>query len=294
MQHGVSLLEDKLRIPRPGMAVLRRSRVAELIEAAVTRRVTLITGPAGAGKTVAVAMWARSGAASRRTAWLTLDPADREPGQFWRYVVAALARAGAITTAAADTIGAAETIAAGDTVAAADLPADMVRWISVTTGTTAEPVALVLDDLHVLAGSATLASLDDLIKHAPAALRIVLVGRHAAGLSLARLRVAGDLADISAADLACTAEETAAYLAMTARGSSAHRNNVSALWNSGIDLGSSLGGTLLGLAAARFGYETAIWAIPVVVAIALPLFLVPVKPLKDADSSGALIEAATP
>jgi len=90
------------------------------------------------------------------------------------------------------------------------------------------------------------------------------------------------------------AVQTAAYLAMTARGSSAHRNNVSALWNSGIDLGSSLGGTLLGLAAARFGYATAIWAIPAVVALALPLFLVPVKPLPDADSSGALIEAATP
>src|SRR5258708_6721794 len=89
------------------------------------------------------------------------------------------------------------------------------------------------------------------------------------------------------------AVQTAAYLAMTAR-PSAHRNNVSALWNSGIDLGSSLGGTLLGLAAARFGYATAIWAIPAVVAIALPLFLVPVKPLPDADSSGALIEAATP
>jgi LuxR family transcriptional regulator, maltose regulon positive regulatory protein len=213
MQHGVSLLEDKLRIPRPGMAVLRRSRVTELIEAAVTRRVALITGPAGAGKTVATAIWARSGAASRRTAWLTLDPADREPGQFWRYVVAALARAGAITTAAADTIGAADTVAAGDTIAAADLPPDMVRWISVTTGTTAEPVALVLDDLHVLAGSATLASLDDLIKHAPTGLRILLVGRHAAGLALARLRVAGELADVGAADLACTAEEMASYLA---------------------------------------------------------------------------------
>lgn len=90
------------------------------------------------------------------------------------------------------------------------------------------------------------------------------------------------------------AVQTTAYLAMTARGSIAHRNNVSALWNSGIDLGSSLGGTLLGLAAARFGYAAAIWAIPAVVALALPLFLVPVKPLPDADSSGALIEAATP
>lgn len=86
--------------------------------------------------------------------------------------------------------------------------------------------------------------------------------------------------------------QTAAYLAMTARGSNAHRNNISALWNSGIDLGSSLGGSLLGLAAARYGYAAAIWAIPAVVLIALPLFLVPVRPLPDAESSGALIEPA--
>jgi predicted MFS family arabinose efflux permease len=86
--------------------------------------------------------------------------------------------------------------------------------------------------------------------------------------------------------------QTAAYLAMTAHGSNAHRNNISALWNSGIDLGSSLGGSLLGLAAARYGYAAAIWAIPAVVLIALPLFLVPVRPLPDADSSGAVSEPA--
>ena len=86
--------------------------------------------------------------------------------------------------------------------------------------------------------------------------------------------------------------QTAAYLAMSARGSNAHRNNISALWNSGIDLGSSLGGSLLGLAAARYGYPAAIWAIPAVVLIALPLFLVPVKPLTDPEPSGALIEPA--
>lgn len=62
-QAGVTLLEDKLRIPRPGLAVLRRDRVTELIDAAATRRVALVTGPAGAGKTVAAAIWARSGAA---------------------------------------------------------------------------------------------------------------------------------------------------------------------------------------------------------------------------------------
>jgi MFS family permease len=71
------------------------------------------------------------------------------------------------------------------------------------------------------------------------------------------------------------AVQTAVYLAMVARGSSDHRNNISALWNSGIDLGASLGGTLIGLAAARYGYGAAIWAIPAVVLISLPLVLVP-------------------
>lgn len=74
------------------------------------------------------------------------------------------------------------------------------------------------------------------------------------------------------------AVQTAAYLAMTARGKGGDRNAVSALWNSGIDLGSSLGGSLLGLAAARYGYASAIWAIPAVVLIALPIVLLPSRP----------------
>jgi predicted MFS family arabinose efflux permease len=91
------------------------------------------------------------------------------------------------------------------------------------------------------------------------------------------------------------AVQTAAYLAMSARGTSAHRNNISALWNSGIDLGASLGGSLLGLAAARYGYGAAIWAIPVVVLIALPLVLVPARAQPDTEgdaSTRPLIEPA--
>jgi predicted MFS family arabinose efflux permease len=83
------------------------------------------------------------------------------------------------------------------------------------------------------------------------------------------------------------AVQTAAYLAMSARASSAHRNNISALWNSGIDLGASLGGSLLGLAAARYGYGAAIWAIPVVVLIALPLVLMPARARPDTEGDAS-------
>ena len=82
------------------------------------------------------------------------------------------------------------------------------------------------------------------------------------------------------------AVQTGVYLAMVARGSSAHRNNISALWNSGIDLGASLGGTLLGLAASRYGYAAAIWAIPAVVLISLPLVLVPGRAAGQSEPSG--------
>jgi predicted MFS family arabinose efflux permease len=85
------------------------------------------------------------------------------------------------------------------------------------------------------------------------------------------------------------AVQTAVYLAMSVRGSSSHLNTTSALWNSGIDLGASLGGVLLGLVAVRYGYAAAIWAIPAVVLIALPLVLLPARPV-PASGTAALAE----
>jgi LuxR family transcriptional regulator, maltose regulon positive regulatory protein len=201
-QPDLGLLEDKLRIPWPGMAVLSRSRVSALIDAAVSRRVTLLTGPPGAGKTIAAAQWAAARPAGRRPAWLALDAGDTQPERFWRYVTAALSRAGGMS---AGRIGPPQ-----PGIAAADIP----QWISATVATAAEPVVLILDDVQVLAGSEAMAGLNELIKHEPPGLRLLLAGRSAPGLALARLRVAGDLADIGAADLACTSDEVAAYFDM--------------------------------------------------------------------------------
>ncbi len=198
---GIALLEDKLRIPRPGLAVLPRARIGALMDAAVTRRVTLMTGPPGAGKTMAAALWAAGRPVSRRPGWVSIDAGDVEPGRFWRYVAAALSKTGAIPGAKAG-------LPAG--MAAAEIP----PWISAKLRPGGEPVVLVLDDVHLLAGSDSLAGLDELVRHEPAGLRLVLVGRSAPGLTLSRLRLEGELADIGAADLACTADEMAAYFKM--------------------------------------------------------------------------------
>jgi LuxR family transcriptional regulator, maltose regulon positive regulatory protein len=199
----VALLEDKLRIPRPGVTVLPRPRIRALLEAAVTRRVTLMTGPPGAGKTVAAAIWASGRPAGRRPAWVSLDAADAEPGRFWRYVTAALFRAGIFPLGKAG-------LPAGMT--ATEIP----QWVSVAIrpGGDHDPVVLILDDVHLLAGTESLAGLDELIRHEPPGLRLLLAGRSAPGLAVSRLRLEGELADIAAADLACTSEETAAYFGM--------------------------------------------------------------------------------
>ena len=214
-QLNAELLEDKLRVPLPGLAVLARRRVRDLIDAGVTRRVTLLTGPPGSGKTVAAAQWAAAKPASRRPAWVSLDASDREPGRFWRYVTAALSGAGALSASrppATHSIAGPSAVVVGPPpgIAAAEIP----QWMAAVVRHAAEPVVLVLDDVHVLAGSEALAGLDELIRHEPAGLRLLLAGRSAPGLALSRLRLAGELADIGAADLACTPEETAAYFEM--------------------------------------------------------------------------------
>ena len=66
--------------------------------------------------------------------------------------------------------------------------------------------------------------------------------------------------------------QTAVYLVMSSGRGGSNWGAISALWNSAVDLGSSLGGVVVGLSAARLGYGGAVWVLPVVVLLAVPLF----------------------
>jgi LuxR family transcriptional regulator, maltose regulon positive regulatory protein len=210
------LLDDKVRIPRTGVSVLRRSRVTQLIDQAVRHRVTLLTGPAGAGKTVACASWAAAG----RAAWVSVDAGDADPARFFHSVAAALTRAGGITADQAKDL--------------AGLPvAEVPHGIATATRTRAEPAVLVLDNVQELAGEQVLAGLDELIRQAPHGLRLLLSGRCAPAVPLARLRVSGELADIGGGELACTPEEISEYFAMLGRHLGPEQREQALRWTEG-------------------------------------------------------------
>ena len=190
----------KLRIPRLSADVFRRDRVAGLIENASAHPVTVVKARAGAGKTIACATWAVAAARPRRVAWLTLDEGDRSPARFWANVAAALA---------ADNTPAEQPLVPRCRDGADDLPASLLNAVRGDGG----PTVLVLDNMQELADSGALPELSYLVRHAPPTLRLILSGRYLPGLQLAKMRLAGDLAEITEADLACTADEADAFVA---------------------------------------------------------------------------------
>jgi len=196
---GVPIVAAKITAPGVPDWVVPRRRVTELI-AQGTRwcPLTVLTGPAGAGKTTALAWWAA--AEPGTVAWVSVDEFDNRPGVFWSYAVAALRRSGVALPAALP--------------AARGRDAGHVFLLGLAAALAAQdpPVTLVLDDLHLLTGPAVPDGLDYLLRNAKAGLRL-LVSARLDPLPLHRYRLAGELTEIRASDLAFTVAEAGLLLA---------------------------------------------------------------------------------
>jgi len=160
-------------------------------------RVTLVSAPAGSGKTSLLRSWLAEPDVEDRVAWVTVGRQERDPQRFWLAVLDAL-RA---TPAGSNVVGA---LTAGREFDAGDLVERLLEDLSRLD----EPLWLVLDDLHELDDHATLRQLETLVAEAPPELRFVLASRHDPRLGLHRLRLEGQLEELRAADLRFTSEET--------------------------------------------------------------------------------------
>lgn len=216
VETGPPLLEAKLRPPERRAGIIARPGLAARLERGARGRLTLVTAPAGWGKTTAVGDWL----AGRRgpAGWLALDPADNDPARFWRYLVEALRRAGAEIDDQA--VGALE---AWDRTFEAGLAALLNALAALE-----EPTVLAIDDYHVISDPAVHDSVAFLVGHLPERLRLVVASRSEPPIGLPRLRARGDLAELRASDLRFSDPEAADLLAGVL-GAALDRGEVAAL-----------------------------------------------------------------
>jgi len=197
------VLPTKLVPPRIPPSYVVRPRLHEQLQAGAERALTVVSAGAGWGKTLATAHWATTGAAPGPVGWVSLDPADDEPGRFWTCVVAALCVAVPLPSDHPLT-----TLMPG-----LGGPDEGFRRVLTELVTLPTPVVLVLDDFQLITDPTVLEQLGELLRHPAPALRLVLLTRADPPLALHRLRVAEDLAEIRPRDLAFTDDEAAALLA---------------------------------------------------------------------------------
>lgn len=225
-----ALLTTKLYIPPPRPDAVNRPRLLARLDAGLHGRLTLVSAPAGFGKTTLVSAWVSG--CGRPVAWLSLDAGDNDPTRFLAYLTAAVQSlapgvgGGVLTALRAPQPPPLEAILTALVNEIAALPT---------------PFLLVLDDYHVIEAAAVDEALAFLIDHLPPPLHLVIATRQDPPLALARLRARGQLTEVRAADLRFTLDEAAAFLNQ-ALGSNLDADAIAALeartegWIAGLQL----------------------------------------------------------
>ena len=197
------LIATKLYVPKLRRGLLARPRLSAHLRRGAESRLTLVSAPAGFGKTTLLAEWmGETPGEDRCVAWLSLDPSDNEPESFWTYVVTAL-------QTAVPGVGSGVL----ELIASSPLPTDLVLT-TLLNELAAAPgeVWLVLDDYHLVDSHDVRDGMTFLLEHLPPHVHVVLSTRADPDLPLARWRVRGELVEIRAADLRFTSDEAATYL----------------------------------------------------------------------------------
>jgi LuxR family transcriptional regulator, maltose regulon positive regulatory protein len=199
-----ALLTTKLYVPQAHPNLVPRMRLGEHLTEGMSRKLTLISAPAGFGKTTLLSEWRMIHLGSEYPlAWISLEGADNDPTRFLTYLIAAL------QVLKADV---------GKAVLASLRSPQPPPIESVLTAlindiaSISKDFALVLDDYHLIANEALHDAVTFLLNHLPPQAHLIIASRVDPPLPLARLRARGQMTEIRANDLRFTPEETAAFL----------------------------------------------------------------------------------
>ena len=216
------ILTTKLSIPPRRTDWIIRLRLLNRLDEGLGRRLTLISAPAGSGKTTLAASWLHGlcgqKQAAPRVAWLSLDQEDNDPVRFLTHFIAALQRIDPAIGQAAQSY-----LKTPHVINLNHLMTLLINDLAGHSGKTAEGIAghkprqsvLALDDYHVINHPDLQSAVAFFLEHLPSHFQLVVVTREEPSLPLPRLRVRREVTEIRPQDLRFTGEETVAFLKRT-------------------------------------------------------------------------------
>jgi LuxR family maltose regulon positive regulatory protein len=202
------ILSTKLYIPPIQASLVRRPRLVKVLESGyqASRRVTLVSAPAGFGKTTVIREWITDSALAKPFGWLSLDDGDNDPVRFLVYLISAIQK---IDPELGQTILA--------TLNTTQIPPllDLVETLINEISCAAKSFLVVLDDYHLIKKVEVHSALQLLLKRQPECLHLVIITREDPPFALPRMRVQGLLTEIRERDLRFTLDEAQDFLVRT-------------------------------------------------------------------------------
>ena len=198
------LLATKFFVPVAPGTLISRPRLSTLLDESLKHPLTLISAPAGFGKTMLLSTWAQSLPASHAlVAWLSLDEEDNDPQLFWTYVLSAL-----------DQRQPERFTSLFKSLQSPQAPPlkQILTALSNLLLESPEHMVLILDDYHLITDQQVHVTLSYLVEHPPPQLHIILATRTDPPFSLSSLRACQQMLEVRADQLRCTAEETKTFL----------------------------------------------------------------------------------
>ena len=207
---SVPILLTKLFVPPARPELVTRSRLIEQLNHSLHRKLTLISAPAGFGKTTLVIDWLQTQGDDASSpfllGWLSLDEGDNDPTRFLTYLITALNRIEGLESEIG--VGALQLVQSSQPPQPKTVLISVINEIAMVT----DKIVLILDDFHLIDSRQVHDSLNFLIENLPPQLHLVLTTREDPPIPMSRLRASGQLNEIRAMDLRFTVEETAVFL----------------------------------------------------------------------------------
>ena len=192
------MLGVKLSIPRLSQTLVERSRLLAILNASIDVPLTVVTAPAGYGKTTTVAQWATTSAFP--VSWISLGPEDNNPSKFFTYLITS------IKETDPDSL---EGIL--DHANVAQNLQETMELAIYAMGLATRHFFLVFDDFHCITNVEILRTFTFLMNRLPPQAHLVIISRSVPALQLGRLRANDALREINVADLEFSEEESLAF-----------------------------------------------------------------------------------